>query len=360
MSNIPRSANTVRVFIIDSTSRIKIPTAVFVQPPIPGHEWLTCPAYSFLIENERLGKKYLFDLGVRSDFENLPPAVVSRLKGIGAEIKVEKGVADILGDTHKTVNGIIWSHSHFDHTGDPSTFPSETELVVGPGLLAAQFPGFPATPNSPICETDHACRTVRAVAFNDELVINGMRALDFFGDGSFYLLDAPGHAIGHICGLARTSASPPSFILMGADTCHHGGQLRPAESLPLPFSIIPSPFSSISPIHSQPGICPGSFITSEIHPHNSSTRPFYNIANAPGRDIKAAELAVTHLQKFDADESVLVVIAHDETLLGIVNFWPLPANTWKEKGWKETSRWLFLRDLAVGSELGKMGTDNDN
>ncbi|KAJ3012767.1 hypothetical protein HKX48_006095 [Thoreauomyces humboldtii] len=350
MTRIPDSPNTVKVSIIDSTSRIKIPFAGFVRPTIPGHEWLACPAYSFLIENERLGKKYLFDLGVRKDWENLPAFVVTRLKGIGAEITVEKNVVEILGDVHGTVDGIIWSHSHFDHTGDPSGFPSTTELVVGPGLSAAQVPGFPAGAASPICQSDHAGRPLREVTFDDALHINGMQALDFFEDGSFYLLNAPGHAVGHICGLARTNASPPSFILMGADTCHHGGQFRPTEQMPLPTLIMPSPFSSTSPIHPSPGICPGSLITSDVHPHRSTVRPFYNVTDAPGRDTQLAEQAVTHLQDFDADENVFVVIAHDASLLGVVDFWPLSANTWKEKGWKEKTRWLFLKDIVVGRE----------
>lgn len=44
-----------------------------------------------------------------------------------------------------------------------------------------------------------------------------LRCSRLFGDGSFYLLEAPGHATGHMCGLARTTADPPLFVFMGAD-----------------------------------------------------------------------------------------------------------------------------------------------
>ncbi len=32
------------------------------------------------------------------------------------------------------------------------------------------------------------------------------KAFDFFGDGSFWLVNAPGHMPGHLSGLARTGA----------------------------------------------------------------------------------------------------------------------------------------------------------
>lgn len=44
------------------------------------------------------------------------------------------------------------------------------------------------------------------------------RTHDFFGDGSFYLLDAPGHLLGHMMGLARTAQD--EYIVMGGDACH--------------------------------------------------------------------------------------------------------------------------------------------
>lgn len=42
------------------------------------------------------------------------------------------------------------------NSGDPSTFPHSTALVVGPGTKAAVLPGYPADPNSQHLETDFA------------------------------------------------------------------------------------------------------------------------------------------------------------------------------------------------------------
>jgi hypothetical protein len=54
---------------------------------------------------------------------------------------------------------------------------------------------------------------------SSDITIGRFKAFDYFGDGSFYILDSPGHAVGHINALARTSASPkPSFIHLGGDS----------------------------------------------------------------------------------------------------------------------------------------------
>ncbi len=110
--NIPDSKSIVNVRIINSTSRIKgIPYSVFVTPPYKGLDHLDCPAFSFLIEHESSGRKLLFDLGVRKDWENLPPTIVKRLKDGGWMVTVERGVADILeegGVAPKDIEAIIW------------------------------------------------------------------------------------------------------------------------------------------------------------------------------------------------------------------------------------------------------------
>jgi hypothetical protein len=50
----------------------------------------------------------------------------------------------------------VGSHWHWDHIGDPSRFPSSTELIVGPGFKAEFLPGYPARPDAPIRESDFA------------------------------------------------------------------------------------------------------------------------------------------------------------------------------------------------------------
>lgn len=78
-----------------------------------------------------------------------------------------------------------------------------------------------------------------------------------------------------MCALARTTVSQPSFIFMGGDNCHHAGQFRPTEYLPLPDNIKPSPLVSLAAAHTSS--CPGEMFLSMHHSH-SRTEPFYSIA----------------------------------------------------------------------------------
>ena len=45
------------------------------------------------------------------------------------------------------------------------------------------------------------------------------------------------------------------------------------------------------------------------------------------------------------------MIAHDYSLLNVVNFFPKEANYWKAKRWKEEGWWRFLEDFQKAVEL---------
>lgn len=49
-------------------------------------------------------------------------------------------------------------------------------------------------------------------------------AIDYFGDGSFYLIDSPGHLLGHINALVRVG--PQKWVFLGGDAAHHPDLLR--------------------------------------------------------------------------------------------------------------------------------------
>lgn len=86
-------------------------------------------------------------------------------------------------------------------------------MIVGPGFKEAFLPGYPADENGFILESDYAGRELREVDFTQGKKVGRFDAFDYFGDGSFYLLDSPGHAVGHLCGLARVTSNPDSYIL---------------------------------------------------------------------------------------------------------------------------------------------------
>ncbi|XHG06573.1 Gamma-lactamase fdb1 [Aspergillus wentii] len=148
---IPKSQSTVDVYIIDTTSFMSgFPASSFVDPLVPGFDTMNAGSYAYLIRHPGSNTKYgtiMFDLGVRKDWENSPEAFVAGIKDSGGCISVDKDVATLLrerGQDLGEIGAIIWSHWHFDHAGDPQTFPTATDLIVGPGFKANIMPGFRA------------------------------------------------------------------------------------------------------------------------------------------------------------------------------------------------------------------------
>ncbi|KAJ1303906.1 hypothetical protein OPQ81_008318 [Rhizoctonia solani] len=341
--NIPASDHIVRLSIIDTTTRMsQLNVSLLFGSAIKGQEQLSIPAYGFLIENES-GTKVVYDLGVSKKWESTSPVMVEFVRQLGWNVTVTKDVSDILVDHDvdlDSIDTIIWSHPHWDHTGDPSLFPSTTSLTVGPGFKSAMLPGYPTNPNSSILESAYKDRELIEISFDQspEFRIGRFRALDYFGEGSFYLLDCPGHAVGHICGLARTT--PNTFVFLGGDTCYYPGQMRPTEYLPLPEWIIPNPFPG-----KVKGIAfPGSIIL-DIHPQHSAVKPFYNLSNQTASDPLEAQKSLDKLSHFDCYENILTIVAHDATLLDVVDFFPNTLNDWKAKGYREKVLWKFLGDF---------------
>ncbi|KAI6082335.1 beta-lactamase-like protein [Hypoxylon rubiginosum] len=357
--NIPASTSTVNVSIINTTGTIRgLDPQRFFEPKIPGHDWLAAPIYSFLVQHPTLNRTFVFDLGLRKDWQNFPPHFLAGLKAAGAVLDVPKGVREVLDDQGvdtKAIEAVVWSHMHLDHTGDPSTFEPSTTLIVGPGCKKEMLPGYPANPEAPfLLEADYVGRNVKELDFTTSgIKIGKFPAVDYFGDGSFYFLDSPGHCIGHVCGLARVTSSPDSFILMGGDIVHHDGELRPHRWHPLPESISPHPFKPLS--SSAP--CPGELFEKVLR--DGREQPFYMpTVKKSGDDhvvhFDSAEAAesIRKLQELDAYDHILVVPAHDQYLLGVVDFFPKLANDFARKGWVKKARWLFLADFAkaVGYE----------
>ncbi|KAG9784240.1 hypothetical protein KCU88_g2804, partial [Aureobasidium melanogenum] len=391
--DIPESTSTVDVSIIDTSFLISdAPSSYFFGPDIKGFETFTANAYSFFITHtdRSTGKttRLLFDLGPPKNWEqDLAPFLVEVVHGWGSKIEIKKYVSEILeenGVSLDTIDAVVWSHPHWDHIGRPSLFPKTTDLIVGPGVKEAFAPGYPEKPTSPVLSREFADRKVTELDFStSKLEIGGFKALDYFGDGSLYFLSAPGHAIGHMVALARTTAatgsSPSTYILMGGDSFHHGSQLRPHKYAPLPDEIeLPklhhntksesksdetvtvaaetnsgSTTTTTKTNGSTGGtsrgpnidashlcLCPGT-VFEPVHPthrhipvhyqaHMSAyhadpkTTPFFTISQTEDGqtlavDIDEARKTIRNLQPFDGADNVLVIAAHDITMADVID-----------------------------------------
>ncbi|KAJ6530038.1 hypothetical protein DFH09DRAFT_1093716 [Mycena vulgaris] len=256
---IPSSHATVdvRVFNVGSIA-LTNSTHAIVLPALPGHETMHVPMFSFLVEHKKTQKRLMFDLGMRKDPLNFAPSVAAFFTG-GVVLEESKDITEQLQDggiALASIDTVIWSHSHFDHIGDMSKFPNTTGLVIGPGTDTATFP---ESPNAALQTSDLAGHNVTKLNFaRSRLTFSGLKAIDFFNDGSFYLLDTPGHALltseepqhlpGHISALARVT--PTSFISLGGDAFHHAGEARPRpqfqKNFPCPAHLLEETKTSIS------------------------------------------------------------------------------------------------------------------
>lgn len=357
---LPTSDSLVTVQAVDTTLQLYVKSLNFLNPVIPGHEAYNCPTLAFLITNQATGQKALFDAGARKDYWNYSPLVAGRFQS-GFNVKgfrVDKGVDEVLSEAGvelEGVNAVVWSHWHFDHIGDMSKFPSSVKIVVGPGFKDNLLPGYPANPQSALLETDYEGHDMEEITFDPAFKIGSFHAFDYFGDGSFYLLDVPGHAIGHMCGLARTTSD--SYLLMGADTCHFAGSLRPTAAVPLPENLDPKEYGLDDYF---PSPCPCA-IFSDCHPHDEKrTKPWYTASKAPGSAYVKPDIAnecITSLQDFDAHPGVYVCLAHDPGLFEILPLLNQDAkstvNNWQANGYKEKTRWRFLNELPRNGKPGR-------
>lgn len=183
---IPASDSVVKVSIINSSGYIGIPTAAMMEPHIAGFDKITLPCYSFLVEHST-GRNILFDLGIRKDFQNCTPTMLKWLEKAGAPVTVEKDVAQIIAENGlppKDIEAIVWSHWHFDHTGDPKTFPASTAVVVGPGFKE-NFVGksYPTDQDALISEDLWEGRELIEITFEGDNVgqIGRFKSYDYFG-----------------------------------------------------------------------------------------------------------------------------------------------------------------------------------
>ena len=235
---VPKSSETCSLSIINANCEFTCQPSWLVEPEIKGHEWINMPTFSFHIKHDKTGKELLFDLGSRKDWENSVPQIESLISNHVSGMKVEKNVIDILPEGNVNIEDIeafVMSHWHFDHCGDPGALPKSVKLIVGPKFKESFMPGYPAKEDSPFHEADFEGRQIQEISFSDDFKIGQFQAHDYFGDGSFYILNVPGHAIGHICGLVRTT--PETAVLLGGDVCHFTGVLRPTHYIPMPDEI---------------------------------------------------------------------------------------------------------------------------
>ncbi|KAJ7772627.1 beta-lactamase-like protein [Mycena maculata] len=338
---IPSSDATVEVRAFNVGNATLVGAAhAFILPVLPGHENVSFPLFAFLVEHN--DKRFMFDLGMRKDPLNFAPSIASGFASGIFILDSPKDITELLEDGGiplASIDTVIWSHSHFDHIGDMSKFPNSTSLIIGPGTDTAIYP---ETANASLQASDFAGHHVTELDFTGtHLTFSGLKAIDFFGDGSFYLLDTPGHLPGHISALARVT--PTSFVSLGGDTFHHAGEARPRpdfqKNYPCPGHLVEEIKSSISTDYFwSPKSSDGAF---DIV---SRAQQLFAVSDLPDSfyaDPVTSQVSLEKIATFDADPDFFVAIAHDMSLVSTLPTFPASLNNWKDSNLKNTSVWIF-------------------
>ncbi|KAK5945455.1 hypothetical protein PMZ80_002660 [Knufia obscura] len=243
-----------------STGSLTLPERFFITPA-DNEAKRTVPSLSFLIQHrsaDGITTRLVFDLGLRRD-TNLYPSVLQKHIASRSPVTTHPDAVASLakgGLNPSDINFILFSHVHYDHVGLPSDFSSPTKFIVGPGALdllsgktqlnigshsffepdllppdrTIELPT-PTTTN-PILEAtkplplkaEAATDTPLILTWSSRPLLPFKNTIDLFGDGTIYILNAPGHLPGHINLLIRTSSSStqesPKFVLLAGDACH--------------------------------------------------------------------------------------------------------------------------------------------
>lgn len=232
----------VTISALDS-GQLTLPEKLFVTDADPDKR-ATVPSLSFLIRHPsksssgRDTTNLVFDLGVARDVKSYPQAMQSHIANRQPTIH-HPDTADSLRlgdlDPATDIDIVMLSHVHWDHVGTPSDFVN-SEFVVGSGTLHLLENGAPPhypkeifDPNLLPRETTKELpptdsQSTIAIAASAQTkhkwtpLFSFPAAADFFGDGSVYIIDAPGHLFGHINLLCRTG--PGKWVYLGGDCCH--------------------------------------------------------------------------------------------------------------------------------------------
>lgn len=221
---------------------VTIPEKLFVTDVDPNIA-RTVPSMCFLIQHPRgpgqTPERIVFDLGIKRDMTQYAQGMQDHLSKRQPIINLPDTAASLRAgglDPAKDIDYVILSHTHWDHIGMPSDYPG-SKFVVGSGTLhivvngAPHYPAsmfekdplpldrtleFPPAPDSQ--STEMAAPSAQQTKHKWSSISTLPNAIDFFGDGSVYIIDAPGHLQGHVNLLARVS--PEKWIYLGGDCCH--------------------------------------------------------------------------------------------------------------------------------------------
>ncbi|KAH8689062.1 beta-lactamase-like protein [Talaromyces proteolyticus] len=218
---------------------LTLPERLFVTDADPTKA-VTVPSLCFLVEHKTADtrtERIVFDLGIKRNLTQYADGMrhhIPARQPIITHPDTRASLTDAGLDPEKDIDYVILSHSHWDHVGTPSDYPN-SQFIVGSGTLHMYKHGAPYYPSEmfekeplPLERTRELPPTSESYSQNTfsarqtehkwQPLANFPNAIDFFCDGSVYIIDTPGHLPGHLNLLLRVEKD--KWIYLGGDCCH--------------------------------------------------------------------------------------------------------------------------------------------
>ncbi|KAF4470598.1 3-hydroxyisobutyrate dehydrogenase [Fusarium albosuccineum] len=166
-------------------------------------------------------RRILFDLGLRRNTEDYTLPIQNHLRNrlpMQTLPDVRQSLLDG-GLACQDIDEVILSHVHWDHIGTPADFP-QARFFVGAGSLGVLKDGFNGHMSHSHFQHD-LFDNLDVTEFSSPdgwQVAGGLHIHDLDAEGAVYVVDSPGHLLGHIALLARKG--PRHWVLLIGDACH--------------------------------------------------------------------------------------------------------------------------------------------
>jgi N-acyl homoserine lactone hydrolase len=200
-------------------------------------DYVDLPIPVYLIRHPTAGP-FLVDTGLHPSVGSQPKENLGRILGRFSNPSVERdqelqGQLRARGADHRSIQLIVMTHMHFDHTSGMSQFPDATFVVSEDEWIAATTDRNPVMRGYRPAHYDYAF-DYRTVSYGGDAITSYAtfgRTFDLFGDGSVRLASTPGHSAGHQAVICRLRDRD---LVIAGDAIYTIGQLGDAPEPPRP------------------------------------------------------------------------------------------------------------------------------
>ncbi|KAH7379269.1 beta-lactamase-like protein [Phaeosphaeria sp. MPI-PUGE-AT-0046c] len=171
------------------------------------------------------GRHMLWDLGLDEDRSNYTPWVnkfmLDEVNHVGPRRTIVQQLAE-RGVQPEQIEKVLFSHAHWDHCRPIRDVFHNATAAFGPGTIAGCSPGHLKDPtlqwDGRFFDPELATERMEELSGPWQEFGPFEKAMDYFGDGSFWIIQAPGHMPGNCLAVARLQSG--DWICLGSDCCH--------------------------------------------------------------------------------------------------------------------------------------------